>query len=335
MNKQDGRKLDRKALEYLRISAIQSIEKGQKPAKVAQSIGLCRQTIYKWLNKKRKGGIKALMMRRAPGARPLLSNLQLLKLKRALCNPASKYNFKSDLWNAERVRVYVIKMFNIKYSIRGIRELLKREGYSVQKPQKKATEQQKRLTKWWLKVRWPQLLKKAKKERRIVYFEDESGIRSDHVTGRTWALRGHTPKVRRPASWENIGLLSAISPCGRLQFMTSQEKIDTKIYIQFISRILRHHFRRKILLILDNSGPHKSKIAQNFYKKNKKRLWVEFLPPYSPELNPDEFIWAILKKRPINQTGNSSIRRQVIKELLNIRKNRPMIKNLFLCLVVA
>jgi len=337
MKTRDGRKLNRKVLEHIRMNAIQMINKGKKPSEIAKAIGFCRQIIYTWLKKKKKYGIEALEMREAPGAKPYLNHNQLNQLKRALLKPATEYDFNSDLWNANKIMEYIKKFLHIEYTTRGIQRLLKREGYSFQKPIKRATEQQKKLKEWWLRVKWPKLLKKAQKEHRIIYFEDESGIRSDHVTGRTWALRGKTPIVRRPASWKNINLLSVVSPCGRMQFMTNEQKIDTKIFLQFISRILRHHIRRKILLIIDNSGPHKSKIAKEFYKKNESRLQVEFLPPYSPELNPSEYIWAIFKKRPLNRIGvaNYSLQKQARQGLSAIQKDRKMIRKFFLCLSVV
>ena len=144
-------------------------------------------------------------------------------------------------------------------------------------------------------MEYPRIRAEARKIGAILYFGDESGVRTDHVSGRTWAQRGHTPEVHRTSHRDVVSLLSAMTPRGDLLFMTSPAKVNSDGFIRFLRGLLAHHRRRKLVLIVDRSAYHGSRKTRAFVAAHADRLRVEYLPANAPDLNPDEHVWGHLK----------------------------------------
>ncbi|HKV43371.1 MAG TPA: transposase [bacterium] len=86
-----------------------------------------------------------------------------------------------------------------------------------------------------------------------------------------------------------------MTPRGELLFMTSPEKVNSTIFIRFLRKLLAHHRRRKIVLIVDRSTYHRSRVTRGFVAAHRARLRLEYLPANAPDLNPDEHVWSHLK----------------------------------------
>ncbi|MFG2698275.1 winged helix-turn-helix domain-containing protein [Kitasatospora sp. NPDC048407] len=100
----------------------------------------------------------------------------------------------------------------------GVGKYLKRWGLSFQRPDKRAIEQDPEAVRAWREETWPAIRAKAQEEGAEVLFADQTGVRSDQVSGRTWAPRGETPTVRRTGNRFSVNAMSAISPRGRMWF---------------------------------------------------------------------------------------------------------------------
>ena len=142
----------------------------------------------------------------------------------------------------------------------------------------------------WLKHEYPRIRAAAKREKAEIYFEDESGVRSDFHSGKTWAITGETPIVRVTGQRFSLNMISAISPRGALRFMVVKGGVGAKVFIGFLKRLM-HGQRRPVYLILDGHPSHRAKAVKAHVESLGGRLKLFFLPPYSPELNPDELVW--------------------------------------------
>ena len=150
------------------------------------------------------------------------------------------------------------------------------------------------MQKWIISVLL-KILAHARRWQAIIYFEDESAIRLTAMLGTTWAKKGKTPIVKVTGKRGSICLTSAISPAGRMIFRLEKETIKAKQHIEFLKQVQKNHPNRKIIIIEDGAKPHTAKEVSKFIESQKKKLALYFLPSYSPDLNPDERVWAYLK----------------------------------------
>lgn len=210
------------------------------------------------------------------------------------------------LWTREAVQRLISEKFSVELSRWQVGRYLKSWGYSPQKPITKAFEQKPEKVKEWLEKEYPAIQKKAKKEKAVIYFGDETGMRSDHQTGRSYAPKGETPIIKRTGQRFSLNMISAISNRGHLQFMIIDGRFNGEVFIEFLKRMIRYS-NQKIYFVTDGHPAHKTKKLNEWLDNNKKRIEVFFLPPYSPELNPQEYVNqdvktnVIGKKRPINK----------------------------------
>ncbi len=210
------------------------------------------------------------------------------------------------LWTREAVQQLILERYGISLSRWQVGRYLKSWGYTPQKPISKAFEQKPALVKAWLEEEFPAIKKRAAKEDAVIYFGDETGMRSDHQAGRSYAPKGQTPVIKKTGKRFSLNMISAISNKGHLQFMVIDGRFNSSVFITFLKQMIKYS-RQKIYFITDGHPAHKTKILKEWLAENKNRIEVFYLPPYSPELNPQEYVNQdvktniIGKHRPINK----------------------------------
>lgn len=332
MKRRDGRKLGRQALEDIRIHAVQRVEAGESPEDVVRTLGFSRAVIYDWLAKHRDGGIDALRARRAPGRPPKLNGKQL----RWIYNTVTQKNplqlkFEFALWTRGMVRDLVRQRFGVRLSEVSVGRLLRKLGLSPQRPLRRAYQQDPKRVERWLKVEFPRIQRLAKREGATIFFQDEAGVRSDFHAGTTWAPRGQTPVV--PATGQRFGLnvASAISPRGELRFMIFEGRMNGGTFIAFLERLI-HNAERPIFLIVDGHPSHRARKVLEFAESTDGWLRLFFLPPYSPELNPDELVWNHLKNHAVGKRipeSRDHLKQIVLGHLRSLQKMPSLIRGFF------
>ena len=175
-------------------------------------------------------------------------------------------------------------------------EYLKRWGFTPQKPLKRADEQRPAQVKKWLDETCPAIVARAKREQAEIHWGDETGLRSDSQHGWRYAPKGKTPVIRLSARWVSINRVSTVSNQGKVRFMSYRGRMNAKRLLQFLKSLIRTS-RHKIFLILDNLRVHHARPVKAWLAQahNSARIEVFFLPAYSPELNPDEYLNCDLK----------------------------------------
>lgn len=304
MRETDGRKLKHDVLEALRMRAVQQIEDGESPEVVIKALGMNRRTIYKWIALYRERGIGGLKATPLSG-RPLkLNGAMLLWIFRTVTtkNPL-QLKFPFALWTREMVRDLIEKKYGIRLSVVSVGRLLKKLGLSCQKPLMRAFQQDPVLVQQWIEEDYPKIKQLARRQKAEIYFEDEAGIRSDHHFGTTWGMKGATPVVKTTGARFSVNMISAITSKGKMKFMTYSGKMKAPVFCEFLKRLV-HNVTTKIFLVLDGHPVHRSSQVKNFVQSTKGKLRLFYLPPYSPELNPDELVWNNVKSK----VGRSSIK---------------------------
>ncbi len=268
-----------------------------------------------------------------PTGRP--SKLQGKQLKWLYQTITSKnplqLHFEFALWTRGMVRELIRERFGVGLSEVSVGRLLKKLGLSPQKPLRRAYEQNPELVERWLSEDYPKIQALAKKERATVYFSDEAGVRSDFHSGTTWAPKGKTPIVEATGQRYGMNIISAISPRGEMRFMTVEGRMNAGKFIEFLKRLL-HNAERSVFLIVDGHPSHRARKVFEFVRKTKGKLRLFFLPPYSPELNPDELVWNHLKNHGVGKRivrSREELKRVVLGHLRFLQKTPDLIRAFF------
>lgn len=332
MNELDGRKIDRKALEEIRIRAVKRVEAGESPEVVIKALGFTRSLIYEWLAKYRDGGTDALRRRKAPGKTPKLSGAQLQKIFRLVVGvDPRQLRFEFALWTRGMVRELILREFKVKMSEVSVGRLLKKIGLSPQRPTRRAIQRDDLLVYRWMAEDFQKISQLAKEQNAEIFFGDESSVRSDYHSGTTWAPIGKTPVVKTTASRHKVNLISAISPRGAMKFMATENSVTSTVFIEFLKRLL-HKADRPIFMVVDNHAVHRSKEVREFVKSIEGKLRLFFLPPYSPELNPDEHVWNYLKNHKIGRQSTKNgfdLSRRIESIMRSLQKLPEKVRSFF------
>ena len=330
--RQDARRLDRKTLTELRRRGVASVQKGESPETVARTLGVNRSTLYGWLALFRQGGWDALEARKRGGRRPKLNGKQLKWIYDAVTLKSPlQFQFKFALWTSRMVRELIWKKFGVKLSKASVCRLLGQLGLSPQRPLWRAYQQRPEDVERWMKEEYPHIKALAKRHKAQIFFGDEAGIRSDHHAGTTWGKKGMTPVVSATGARFGLNLISAVSAQGEFRFMTVQGRVNAGVFIEFLRRLI-HKADRPVFLIVDGHSSHKAKKVETFVESTQGRLRLFFLPPYSPELNPDERVWNDLKNNVIGQqpiSDPASLKAGVISFFRYLQKTPARVRSYF------
>lgn len=330
--RQDARKLDHKTLEELRIRGVKQIQNGVSPEEVTRVFGLSRSTVYNWLAQYREYGMQGLKAKQISGRPPKIDGKKMKWIYDTIVQKSPlQFRFEFALWTREMIQKIIYDKFKIKLGLSSVSRLLKQLGLTCQRPIFKAWQQNSQQVNNWLKKVFPKIKARAKLEKADIYFADEAGIRSDYHSGTTWAPKGETPVVSSTGARFSVNMISAVSPRGDFRFMVVEGSIGTAVFVEFLKRLMTGA-KKKIFLIVDGYPAHKSKKTREFIQSTKGRLELFYLPPYSPELNPDELAWNTLKNGIVGRTtvqSKDELKAKVIGGLRKIQKSPNTVKSFF------
>ena len=261
-----------------------------------------RAMLFRWQQKYDQGGPVALETKKTPGPASRLSPTQLSKLYAIITgSDPRQLEFDFGLWTRKIIRELIRREFGVKLSEVQVGRLLNKMGLSPQRPLYRAYQQDPERVEEWKKSAYPKIRKLAAEEGASIFFADEASIRTDHHAGTTWAPVGQTPVVITTGERKSVNMVSAISPRGELRFRVQEGTMNAGKFIDFLKALL-DSVPGKVFLIVDGHPVHKAKKVSEFVKeKADGRLSIFFLPPYSPDLNPDEWVWNNVKNDRIGR----------------------------------
>ena len=327
----DARAYSHETLEQLRRDAVKRVEAGESPEAVAAGLGINRRTIYRWLQAYHEGGQDALAAKPIPGAPTKLSQQQMVELALLIRDDTpQQYRFEFALWTLTIIRELIQRRFGVSLSEASVGRLMKRLGFTPQRPLYRAWQQDEELVAQWREQEFPKIAARAKREGAVVLFADESGIRSDHHAGTTWAPEGCTPVVKATGARYGLNMLSAISATGQLRFMTVEGRVNGTVLRDFLGRLITG-VDRKIFLIVDGHPAHKSRLVKRFVEDNAERLELFYLPPYSQQFNPDKLVWGHVKSRVAKATVRTKdeLKNMVQRTLRRLQKLPHVVAGFF------
>ncbi len=327
----DGRKHSHEALQVMRQQAVKAIREGQDVASVAAAYGINVRSVFRWLADFANGGQNALLAKPIPGRPPKVSDEEMRWLASAIRdNTPLQYKFVFGLWTLSLIAALIEREFGKKLSLATVSRIMKLLGFSAQKPLYQAWQQDATLVRAWEAEIYPAIRAEAKAHGATIYFADESGIRSDYHTGTTWAPIGATPVVAVTGQRFSLNMISAVSPRGDFRFMLHDGSVNAEVFREFLKRLLVGA-TTPIFLIVDGHSIHKAKLIKEFVKAQNGQLKLFYLPPYSPHLNPDEQVWAHVKRQISRQLVQSKdeMKRLALGALHRIQKLPELVRSFF------
>jgi transposase len=332
VGKIDNRSLDHKTLEHIRFVAVQRVQAGEKPSAVAKSFGVYRTSIYKWLRAERKRGREALKSSTAKGPAPKLTPKQKNQVARWIIGKDPRqYGFDFGLWTRSIVAEMIQDRFDVSLTLPSIGRLLTSLGITPQKPLRRAYERDEKEIQQWKEEKYPELRKRAAQHGADIFFLDEVGVRSDSPLGRTYGLKGKTPVVKTSGQRQKINAISAVNAKGAFWYNVYGGILNAALFVEMLKDLIKGR-KKPVFLVVDGLPVHKAKSVAQYVQSTEGRLELHFLPPYAPDLNPDEFAWSHLKqngtsKKPLRK--NEGLRERVEKDLAAIKKNKSLVQSFF------
>ncbi len=328
------RSLSQDAQEALRVRGVRLVvEEGWSQVEAAEALGVGERQVRRWMKRFRQGGWKALEKRRrgrSAEAQMALSAAAQARLVDAITTRCpDQLRIPGLLWTRSAVRDLIERECGVRLDLATVGRYLRRWGFTLKRPVKRALEQDPVVVEAWLQEVYPQLKARAKAERALILWQDESGVRLQQLTPKA----GYAPRGRRAlaaVSGKRVSqnMISAIANGGELAFSLFEGRFTAKVFIAFLERLTRQHEGRKIFLICDNHSTHHAKAVKSWVAERSERIELHFLPAYSPQLNPDEHLNQDVKRHMRELHPRPTDRPSLVAELrrfLHRRQRQPWI----------
>jgi transposase len=330
----DARRLATPALQLLRARVVRAVEGGMTQTAAAATFGASLRAVQKWVALARTGGPDVLTLKRrgrrlGSGA---LTPAQAARVRRLVVDKMpDQLALSSYLWTRDAVAQLIAQRAGVRLALATVGQYLRAWGLTPQKPVRRAYERNGAAITRWLATEYPAIAAQAKREKATIYWADEMGVRSDHVTGTGYAPAGQTPVVRATGQRLGCNLISAVTNKGAVAFRVFQGRFTTAVFLDFLKRLLQHA-RGTLVVIVDGHPVHRAARVAAFVREHAARLRLVRMPGYCPELNPDELLnqdvktKAVRKSRPTDQAALM----ETVRRRLHRRQKQPdVIRALF------
>jgi transposase len=301
----DARHVSDESLQVLRLRALRGLELGYSELELADLLGVCHETISRWWTAYLAEGLEAL-----PGGRPgrpvgsgrALSDAQA----QHICGRIDFYapeqlGIPHALWTRRAVRDLIRREYDIDLAERTVGLYLRRWGYTSKRPSRHARQQDPDEVEEWLLETYPAIEAQAEREGAEILWADEVGVAADQHPGYGYARVGEPATMEVPKPHIRVNQISAISNEGTVRFMTYKGTLDAAVFLLFLARLIAGA-SRKVLLIVDRLQAHKTPEVDAWVAAHRDRIEVYYLPAYSPEMNPVEYLNNDMKGA-VNEAG--------------------------------
>lgn len=282
----------KEARTIVKKQIINMLKKGIQHQEIADTLSVKKTYVDHISSQYRRNGKQCLSEKkrgRKKGEKRQLSPEQEKEIQSILIDKYPnqlKMNFM--LWTRAAVCQLVMDKYGITITQRNMSEYLKRWGMTCQRPTKKAYFQDNVKLNKFMHETYPDIVKKAQKEDAEIYWGDETGINNQAYHVRGYSPKGKTPEIPSYSKIEKINMISAITNKGTCRFMCYSQNMTQQIFIEFMEHLVKDA-DRKVLFIVDNLKVHHGKLVEEWLEHNTNEIELFFIPPYSPEANPDEY----------------------------------------------
>lgn len=335
MDRIDLRHVSKETRETIRKQVVSLLKKKMKHSDIADVLGISKIAVDKISKAYRAVGsacIKEKKRGRKFGEKRQLTPDQEKEIRQILIDKhPEQMKLSCMLWTRAAVCQLVKDKYGITITLRNMSEYLKRWGMTCQRPTKKAYFQDNVKINTFMNETYPQIVEKAKKEDAVIMWGDETGINNQEYHVRGFSPKGITPEIASFSKIEKVNMISAIDNYGSCRFMCYDENMTQQLFISFLERLVRDS-DRKVLFIVDNLKVHHGKIVQEWIGNHKDELELFFTSPYSPEINPDEYLNHNLKQNVhsgIIPHTKEKIKKKVEGFMQDLQNNADKVKSLF------
>lgn len=314
--KQDARKLSSMGKLDLRRRVVRAVvEQGVSKSAAAKLFGVSRTSVHYWVDLYNEHGEDSLTPKRTgrPRCSGRLKGYQaatIVNIIKERCPDQLKMPFA--LWTREAVRDLIERKFGIRYSLQWVSQCLRRWGFTPQKPVTRAYERDEEQIRDWINREYPAIRERAKREKATIYWEDETGLRSDDAVGRSYSPRGQTPVIRNTGRRFGCNVISAVNNSGKMRFRVFSGRFNQDVMIDFLERLVRDS-KRKVIVIADGHPAHQGNRLEDWLEEHSSECELILLPRYAPELNPDELLNQDLKSN-VFSTGRPRNRDELMSQ---------------------
>jgi transposase len=366
----DMRKLPAAAQEERRRQVIGLRQAGMVPDAIAAQVGLTRTGVFnicKRFAERGAAGLRSGPRGPKPGTGRFLDTAQEAEVRDLIRrHTPDELDLPFALWSRTAVQELVLRRCGVRLAVRSTGTYLARWGFTAQKPLRRAYEQALRCpstrcrarnlrqlrpaaVRRWLRRDYPAIVARAKRARGVIFWGDETGLRSDAVRGRGYAPRGRTPVVRVCHRRAGLSLLSAVTNKGELRWMVVDGAVKAPALVRFLGRLVRDT-GRKVFLILDRLKAHRARLTQDWLAEHRAEIEVHYLPADTlrlpsidaahrrnlgrlrPELTPTEGVNAELKQavpRKAPARSKQQLMRAAISHMHSLSKQPRRIRSIF------
>lgn len=267
---------------------------GYTHRQVADALGVRPRAVARWSARFRVGGLEGLGERRR-GRRPVeqmaISSAQQERIVAVMlgANPDQLELGEGVLWSRAAVRALILKLTGVSLTRQTVGRYLRCWGWTAKRPQKRWAEQDPERVKAWIERQYPAIAARALVEGAKILWADEMGLRAGQTAGTSYAPVGQRAVTPLTGKRFSVNVISAVGNDGTLLFDVFDGYGDEIRFMDFCDKLIAHHPDRKVFLIVDNHSIHNSK-AVKLWQEHNPRLELFFLPPYAPEVNPDEYL---------------------------------------------
>jgi transposase len=286
--------------EFKRLQGIDLHVKGWGNKTIAEALSVTIRSVEKWIKKFKEEGRDSLRARkRGPrtGTLYALSDEQQMLIQGLIAeNLPESLALPYLLWSRNAVRELIQRELSVDLGVQAVGDYLARWGFTIQRPAKSAYEQEPDKVEAWMNKEYPRIERLAKKEGAVIYFADESRCQNKPGYERGYSPCGKTPVIKVSGSKRlAINFIACISAIGDMRFMTYKNTFTDTVFLNFLNRIIRGS-EQKIFMIVDQLNVHKSLKVRSWLSANNDKIELFYLPTYSPELNPTEYLNQDLKR---------------------------------------
>jgi transposase len=319
----------------LKLQAVLAYkERGVKAIDISKLYNVHITQVYEWIRRYERG--ESLENRRAKtqGQQPAIKDSDVDKVKELLTRPASDFGWETCLWTISRMLVTLKKELGIKISSSALHRFLRKQNFTYKKPQIRFYEADDAAKEEWVNKTLPKIEKTAAKNNSIIFYLDEANVSLLPTAGKTWSPMGAPTTVKVTGNRGSVSIISAISGVGKLYFNLHDQnkRYRADDIITFLRNMMLEYPKRHLTIIMDRAPCHTAKKVKEFVADTPK-LDVVYLPPRSPDLNPDEKVWAHLKHVELaghQAKSTKELKRLARKKLNRIKKDPKKIKGIFM-----
>lgn len=334
----DVKRLPKPEREKLRAKAYEGYCSGKTAYLVSQELRVRVTSVYRWFDSfKTSNDLSINEKKRGPetSQRAILTKKEREELAAVIIGKTpDQLKFAFALWSSKGIQEYVERKFGKTISRKTARRYMQNLGFTYRCPVRYAKEQNVQAVNKWLTETYPAIKQDASQNQATIMWADETTNMLGDCRYRGYSPKGQAPVLRTPDKRKiRCNSISAISNRGEIEFMFFDGAMNTDTFKLFCEKLIWGK-ERPIYLIVDNLRVHHAKLLKPWLEEmeQQKGFRIYYLPSYSPELNPDEYLNRDIKAHLAEKaipSSESKLKQAIHNHLTNKKKSPQSIIKLF------